>query len=104
ILGNQNLTLKEIFDLLSEITGIPSPKMRVPNWVAEGYARAENFWSIRVAGREPFAPIESVRMSRHKMWFDSAKSVRELGLPQNPIKAALARAVEWFRENNYVAR
>ena len=104
ILGNQNLTLKEIFDLLAEITGMPSPKVRVPNWVAESYARIENFWSIQVAGREPFAPLESVKMSRHKMWFDSAKAVRELGLAQNPVKEALSRAVQWFRENGYVAR
>jgi len=102
ILGNQNLTLKEIFDLLAEITGMPSPTMRVPNWVAESYARIENFWSIQIARREPFAPLESVKMSRHKMWFDSTKAVRELGLPQNPVKDALSRAVNWFRDNGYV--
>jgi dihydroflavonol-4-reductase len=104
ILGNQNLTLKEIFDLLAELTGLPSPKLRVPNLLAETYARVENFWSIRVAGREPFAPLESVRMSRHKMWFDSAKAVRELGLPQHSIAGALRRAVDWFKEQGYVTK
>ena len=78
--------------------------MKVPHWVAESYARLENFWSINLAHREPDVPLESVKMSRHKMWFDSAKAVAELGLPQSPIKNALARAVEWFQEHGYVKR
>lgn len=104
ILGGVNLTLKEMFDALSGVTRIASPKMKVPHWVAENYARLENFWSINLARRAPDVPLESVKMSRHKMWFDSAKAVAELGLPQSPIKNALARAVEWFQEHGYVKR
>jgi dihydroflavonol-4-reductase len=104
ILGGTNLTLKEMFDALAEVTDIPSPTMQVPHWVAEGYARLENFWAIQVARRAPDVPVESVRMSRHRMWFDSEKAVRELGLPQHPIAGALARAVEWFKEHGYVTR
>ncbi|MBI3650420.1 MAG: NAD-dependent epimerase/dehydratase family protein [Acidobacteria bacterium] len=102
ILGHRNLTLKEIFDALSNLTGIKSPTFSVPQWVAESYARMENFWSIRLRQREPFAPLESVRMARHKMWFDSSKAVRELGLPQNPIEDALQRAIVWFQAHGYV--
>ena len=104
ILGAHNLTLKEIFDLLARVTEIASPKTKVPHWVAELYARLENFWSIKIAGREPDVPLESVKLARHKMWFDSSKAVRELGLPQSPIEGALSRAVEWFERNGYVKR
>ncbi len=104
ILGGTNLTLKEMFDALASVTNIPSPKMEVPHWVAESYARLENFWAINVARRAPDVPIESVKMSRHRMWFDSAKAVRELDLPQSPIRDALKRAVDWFREHGYVKR
>src|SRR5207245_11780204 len=34
ILGGENLTLKQILDQLAEITGLPSPKLRVPYAVA----------------------------------------------------------------------
>ena len=102
ILGSRNLTLIELFDALASVTEIPSPKTRVPHWVAESYARLENFWSISVAGREPDVPLESVKLARHKMWFDSSKAVRVLGLPQNPIEQALERAVVWFRQHGYV--
>ena len=104
ILGGTNLTLKEMFDALARVTDIASPKMKVPHWVAESYARVENFWALNVARRAPDVPLESVRMSRHRMWFDSSKAVRELGLAQNPIDDALARAVHWFNEYGYVAR
>jgi dihydroflavonol-4-reductase len=104
ILGGTNLTLKEMFDALARVTSMPSPRMRVPHWVAETYARLENFWAINVARREPDVPVESVQMSRHRMWFDSGKAARELGLSQAPIENALSRAVEWFKEHGYVTR
>jgi dihydroflavonol-4-reductase len=102
ILGGGNLTLKELFDHLASVTEIASPRIRVPHWVAETYARIENFWSISLARREPDVPLESVKMSRHKMWFDASKAVQELGLRQSPIESALERAVNWFREHGYV--
>jgi dihydroflavonol-4-reductase len=104
ILGGANLMLKEMFDALARVTEIASPRMKVPHWVAESYARLENFWAINVAHRAPDVPVESVRMSRHRMWFDSSKAVRELGLAQNSIDDALARAVGWFNEHGYVTR
>jgi dihydroflavonol-4-reductase len=102
ILGGRNLSLKEMFDALGVATGIASPKMKVPHWVAETYARMENLWSINIARREPDVPLESVKLARHWMWFDPAKAVQELGLHQNPIERALERAVNWFTEHGYV--
>jgi dihydroflavonol-4-reductase len=102
ILGGRNLSLKELFDALGSMTEIASPKMKVPHWVAETYARLENFWAINIARHAPDVPLESVKLARHKMWFDASKGVRELGLPQNPIDGALERAVTWFREHGYV--
>jgi dihydroflavonol-4-reductase len=102
ILGGRNLSLKELFDALGSMTEIASPKMKVPHWVAETYARLENFWAINIARHAPDVPLESVKLARHKMWFDASKAVRELGLPQNPIDGALERAVTWFREHGYV--
>jgi dihydroflavonol-4-reductase len=104
ILGHSNLTLKQIFDLLSQLTGIPSPANRMPHWVAEIYARLENVWAEKVLHREPSVPLEGVKLSRCKMWFDSSKAVRELGLPQTPVEDGLRRGVEWFRTHGYVGR
>jgi dihydroflavonol-4-reductase len=102
ILGNLNLTLKDIFDLLAKISSVPSPKIKIPSWVGFTYAIFENFWSGRLLHREPSAPLDGVKMSRRKMWFDASKAVRELRLPQNPVEVALERAVHWFLENGYL--
>ncbi len=96
ILGNRNMTLKEVLDLLSEITGLPRVRVRVPVWIPLTFAALDTSFA-RLTGRTPRVSVESVRMSSHKMYFDPGKSVRELGLPQSPIRDALARAVEWFR-------
>jgi dihydroflavonol-4-reductase len=102
ILGHRNLTLKEIFDLLSQLTGIPSPTRQLPHWVAEAYATVENFWSEKVHQREPTVPLDAVRLARHKMWFDSSRAVAELGLRQAPVEHALERAVRWFQSHGYI--
>lgn len=101
ILGNRNMTLKEIFDALSRLTGIPSPAVRLPHWVPLAAAAVDTLAS-RLTGRQPRVPLEGVRMSRHTMFFDAGKAVRELGLPQTPVEEALGRSVAWFRENGYV--
>jgi dihydroflavonol-4-reductase len=103
ILGNLNLTLKEIFDLLSKVSGIPSPKLKVPSDRIYLCGLGE-FLSGRILHREPSVPLDGVRMSQHKMWFDASKAVRELGLPQNSVELALEGAVHWFLKNGYVQR
>jgi dihydroflavonol-4-reductase len=101
ILGNRNMTLKEILDVLSRQTGLPSPRLRVPHWIPMAAAAIDTA-AARLTGRVPKIPLEGVRMSRYKMFFDSSRAVRELGFPQSPVEAALGRAVIWFREHGYV--
>ena len=101
ILGHRNMTLKEILDALSRLTGLPSPGLRLPHWIPLAAAAADTF-AARLTGQVPRVPLEGVRMSRHKMFFDAGKAVRELGLPQTPVEEALGRAVAWFREKGYV--
>lgn len=99
ILGNRNMALKEIFDLLSSITGIPSPKVRLPYPLALAAAVVDEGIRGRLLGGTPRVTICGVRLARKKMYFDSSKAVRELGLPQNPVDRALRDGVDWFREN-----
>jgi len=95
ILGGENLTLKELLFTLSEITGLPAPKMRLPYWpiLAMSYLNAG---LCRLSGGTPRMTPETVRMSRHHMFYSPKKAVEELGFPQTPAKEALCRAVDWF--------
>jgi len=96
-------TMKRALDVLAEITGLPAPKFRVPYAVALLAAHVDETIS-KFTGQPPKAPLAGVRMAKYKMFFNPAKAIRELGLPQTSPKQALADAVEWFRANGYVRK
>ena len=102
ILGGENLTLKQILDKLAAITGLPSPKVKVPYILALATGVVDEIYTGRIRGREPRATIDAVRMGRKKMFASSAKAERELGWKIVPVDDALRRAVAWFRQNGYV--
>jgi len=101
ILGGENLTLKQILDRLAAITGLPSPKHRVPHAVAMAYAFFEETITGKLRGKEPRATVEAVRMGKKMMFANSAKAERELGLRVLPVEDALRSAVTWFVANGY---
>lgn len=101
ILGHQNLAMRDILEMLARISGRAAPKVRLPISVALGMGAVSTGMSW-FTGQPPRVPLEAVRMSRKKMFFDSSKAVRELGFPQHSVEAALEKAVCWFRDNGYV--
>ncbi len=103
ILGHAqgNWTLRQAFQVLEKLTGVPAPRTRVPYWVALSAAHANEFFS-RFTGQPPKAPLAGVRMAKYKMFFNPAKAIRELGLPQTSPERALADAADWFRAQGYV--
>lgn len=101
ILGGENLTLKQILDRMSAITGLPSPTMKVPHAVAMAFAFFDETITGKMRGKEPRATIEAVRMGRKMMFASSAKAERELGFKVLPIYHAMRAAIEWFLANGY---
>ena len=104
ILGHENLTLQQILMLLSELTGRPAPRFKVPYALALAVAYGDAALARLIPGREPFAPPVGVKLSKKKMFFSPDKAVRELGLPQTPVRTALGKATAWFQEYGYVKR
>jgi len=103
ILGGENLTLKQILDKLAAITGLPSPRVRLPYAVALASGVVDTVVTGVVLRREPRVTLDAVRMGRNKMFVSSLKAERELGWKAVPVDAALRRAVQWFTENGYAS-
>jgi dihydroflavonol-4-reductase len=103
ILGHRDMTLRQIFDTLARLTDLQAPRLKVPHWIPLIYAALDTGLA-RLTRRQPGVALEAVRLSRHKMFFDAGKAVRELGLPQTPVEEPLLRAVQWFEQNGYVKR
>ena len=104
ILGGENLTLKQILDKMSAITGIPSPTIKIPFAVAAAYAFFEEWITGRIRGKEPRATLEEVRMGRKKMFASSARAQQELGFRIIPVYPAMRAAIEWFRSSGYAPK
>ena len=105
ILGNTegNWTMHETLAVLEKITGVPAPKIKISYWGALAVAHvSEGIASF--TGKQSRVPLAGVRMAKDKMWFNPAKAVRELGLPQTPPKQAFTEAVAWFRANGYMKK
>ena len=103
ILGGENLTLKQILDKLAAITGLPSPKVKLPYAMAYATGVVDTLVTGTIRKCEPRVTLDSVRMGRKKMFVTSAKAERELGWNPRPVDDALRRAVEWFQANGYAA-
>ena len=102
ILGCRNLTLKEIFDILSEITGRRSPNIRIPHWAILGVAYLDEFIEGTLLRHPPTVPVEAIKITKHPMYVSNKKAVAELGLPQSPVEVALEKAIRWFRDYGYL--
>jgi dihydroflavonol-4-reductase len=99
ILGGENLTLKQILDRMSAITGLPSPSMKVPHTVAMAFAFFDENITGKILGKEPRATVEAVRMGKKMMFASSSKAERDLGFQVLPIYNAMRAAIEWFVAN-----
>jgi dihydroflavonol-4-reductase len=102
ILGGENLTLKQILDTLGRITGLPSPRIKLPYFFAFATGVVDEAITGRMLKREPRATVDTVRMGKKKMFASSDKAERELGWKIVAVDDALRRAVDWFRANGYV--
>lgn len=102
ILGNKNLSLKEILEKLAAITGKPAPKITIPVVVPLVVAWIDEI-VLSQFGKMPSVPVDGVLMSKQKMYYDASKAITELNLPQTPVDQALQEAVDWFLQNGYAS-
>ena len=97
LLGNVdgNLTLRQAFEVLSDLSGVAVPRFRLPHAVALSAAWLSKA-GAGLLGRQAPIPMEAVQMTATRMWVDPSWTVRELGMPQTPIVQAFEDAVHWF--------
>ncbi len=100
ILGTKNLMLRDIFEILSRLTGVNMPSVKLPRELILPLAYLNLAFSW-VTGIPPRIPLEGVKMAKYKMHYDCSKAIRELGIPQTPPEVALEKAVRWFRDHKY---
>ena len=101
LLGNRNVSLKEVFAMLEEATGLPAPKWRAPYWLVMGAGYVDQLLEGRLLKREPRIPLEGLKVSRTPMYVSCQKAITELGQPQRSVEAALQKSINWFNDYGY---
>ncbi len=101
ILGNENMSVRDYFGLIGEVSGVEPPKLKIPYSVAIAMGYMYQFVAS-ITRKPPLITAPGVRIGSKYMAFDSSKAVNELGFPQTPIRTTIEKAVNWFRENGYV--
>ncbi|NUN97506.1 MAG: NAD-dependent epimerase/dehydratase family protein [Candidatus Omnitrophica bacterium] len=103
ILGNRNLTYREVFERVCEVVGVPPPRWPIPNAILPVGAWGAQLLSWIRPGLLPVDPNQ-IRMSARCIYATSERAIRELGLPQSPLEGAIRRAHEWYQQNGYLRK
>lgn len=104
LLGNTHLQLRELLQILTDLTGLPMPQRQVPYWLALAVSSVQELISDRLTHRPPAAPLTGVRLAGSPMRFDSRKARQELGFVGRPVEASLADAIDWYAEQGWLKR
>jgi dihydroflavonol-4-reductase len=102
ILGGDNMTLAELLSTIARLMGVSPPRVRLPRWPIYPVAFAAQAIAL-VTKREPFLTLDGLRMSKHRMFFTSAKAERELGYKARPAAEGLRDAIDWFRQAGFLS-
>ncbi|MBS9532894.1 NAD-dependent epimerase/dehydratase family protein [Mycobacterium sp. M1] len=103
ILGGENLTFKEAFTTVCEITGTRGPSMVLPRWTIPVAAAGISVARAVVGPRLPIG-AQQMRLSAAEIYADPGKSHTELGVPFTPFRTALQAGYEWYRDNGYLPK
>jgi dihydroflavonol-4-reductase len=101
ILGGEDMTLQDILAEVARLVDRKPPRIRLPHGAVLPIAYAAEAFA-RLTGRSTQITVEGVRMARKRMYFSSARAARELGYRFRNPRLAIADAIDWFRENQYL--
>ena len=101
LLSGEDLSMREVADMVAELSGTRAPRRNVPMAVAMTAARVES-WVSRITKRPPTAPLTGVRLAGHPVTLDSSKAREVLGFHPRPVREAMAEAIAWMRAEGHL--
>ena len=103
LFGNENMTVSDYFRLISDVAGIKPPTIKIPYHLALAVTYMYELEAY-FTKKPPASTASELKIGRKYEYFDCSKAVRELGLPQTPVRVSIEKAITWFRENGYLRR
>ncbi len=104
ILGGENVSIKQIYETLSELTGGSKPKIKLNRFGATSIGALAEL----IAKCKRKEPIFTKELGQNLVgkyaYYDISKAKRELGYQSQSHQKVLARAVKWFLESEMVSQ
>ncbi len=104
LLGGENVTLTQLIQTLSEITGLAEPSEPKGQAMGELIGRLCDLHAWWTNQPPPITYKLARDYGSSYVWVSSEKAERELGYTYRPARETLARAVRWLLEHDYVPR
>jgi dihydroflavonol-4-reductase len=102
VLGGENMLLKDILALVSDVAHRRAPTICLPEAVVWPAAFVMEKLA-KVTGIAPMMTRDHLKMARKKMFYSSAKATAELGYHPRQARLAVEDAVAWFRTNGMLS-
>lgn len=102
ILGGENLSMRQILQILADYAGLPMPRLEIPRGLALSAGVASDLIEGRLLGLEPRVPLEAARMSATRMIFSDERARTELGYVSRPAREAIEESARWFADHGYL--
>jgi len=102
LLGGENIPMRQLLTMIEAATGKPSPKTRMPYWVAYLAGAVDTKLISAVTGKPPKAPLTGVKLAGRQVTFSSEKAASELGWRATAVEPALLSMLDWARERGYL--
>ena len=101
IMGNENLSFKEVFLKITNQTNTKPPRLKFAKFFVKTLGFSQSVFS-RIRRKKPSLSYTMAKISCDEHYFSSKKAIEELNLPQTPIEFAIKDALNWFKETNII--
>lgn len=97
ILSGHNVTYDEFVAKVCQIGGVDAPRFKVSANAVAALGKVAEFVADHITHKEPLVVDKGVRYTAQKLFFDNAKSKRDLGYAPRPLEEAIRESVRWFQ-------
>ena len=98
LLAGHRITMKEMVDLIREITGKARPTLGIPAWVIGPLATLMTGWS-RLTKTRTIITTDVVETLKGNPIFSITKAQSEIGFSPRPLRQCLEETLRWFEES-----
>ena len=99
ILGGENLTHKQAFQITAQVVGGVIPRIQMPIAILKFAAQLFDLGGTLLK-REPWVTSELLSGAGLYNWYSSEKAQRELDYTITPFREALEKTYRWYREKS----